>query len=105
MVSGTKKQQEDKKLILNGPTGFNINHYINVIYRFLLIRFSYIPPNIPPNVLCGTFRAHFSRCGAYPQAAIRVTRLRLRIYFSGGQGLLFIPVHVGVTTLLGGLLK
>lgn len=22
MVSGTKKQQEDKKLILNGPTGF-----------------------------------------------------------------------------------
>ena len=27
MVSGTKKQQEDKKLILNGtPTGFYIKH-------------------------------------------------------------------------------
>lgn len=49
MVSGTKKQQEDKKLILNGPTGFDIkqqNTDFNQLNPFIKL---HIPPKVPPN--------------------------------------------------------
>ncbi len=48
MVSGTKKQQEDKKLILNGPTGFNIRHQLTDLIKLNVFKELYIPPNVPP---------------------------------------------------------
>lgn len=48
MVSGTKKQQEDKKLILNGPTGFNINNQQYDLIELNVFITLHIPPNVPP---------------------------------------------------------
>lgn len=49
MVSGTKKQQEDKKLILNGtPTGFNINNQQYDLIELNVFSTLHIPPNVPP---------------------------------------------------------
>lgn len=49
MVSGTKKQQEDKKLILNGaPTGFNINNQQYDLIELIVFITLHIPPNVPP---------------------------------------------------------
>ncbi len=48
MVSGTKKQQEDKKLILNAPTGFNINNQQYDLIELNVFSILHIPPNVPP---------------------------------------------------------
>lgn len=47
MVSGTKKQQEDKKLILS-PTGFNINNQQYDLIELNVFSALHIPPNVPP---------------------------------------------------------
>lgn len=46
MVSGTKKQQEDKKLM--SPTGFNINNQQYDLIELNVFRILHIPPNVPP---------------------------------------------------------